>query len=234
MKYKINNKSRKNNIRNTKKDKEYGIVTRKSKKNKKTIKMKNKRQLLHYKKKKIKNGGSKIYIDGEIHELNEYINGKPFFRKQFYYSEPPTDEQIQSVKNEISIVQILIDNPHPNIVTYFDVNDKYVDMEELNINYFNPHEIIKPMKDVKQFLQNLGIMYVDWKLDNIGLANDGNYKLFDFDCSGLIDLETGKWILEPMHYYSYNAAIKNGSNTPKEIDDWTFDYNILRIKQKIN
>ena len=32
MKYKINNKSRKNNIRNTKKDKEYGIVTRKSKK----------------------------------------------------------------------------------------------------------------------------------------------------------------------------------------------------------
>ena len=132
-------------------------------------------------------------------------------------------------------MKILIENPHPNIVTYFDVNDKYVDMEKVNIKYISnesieSNEIIEPMKEVKKFLQNLGIMYIDWKLDNIGISDDGRYKLFDFDGSGLIDLETGKWILEPVLFYSYNEAIKNGFKTPKEIDNWSFDYNILHKK----
>jgi hypothetical protein len=43
------------------------------------------------------------------------------------------------------------------------------------------------MSNVKDFLQGLGIMYVDWKLDNIGKSLiDGKYKLFDFDASGLV------------------------------------------------
>ena len=40
------------------------------------------------------------------------------------------------------------------------------------------------MKKVKDFfLQNLGIIYIDWEQDNIGKGEDGNYKLFDFDGS---------------------------------------------------
>jgi hypothetical protein len=35
------------------------------------------------------------------------------------------------------------------------------------------------MKNVKDFLQSLGIMYIDWKIDNIGVSNVGAYKLFD-------------------------------------------------------
>jgi serine/threonine protein kinase len=36
----------------------------------------------------------------------------------------------------------------------------------------------------KNHLQTLGIMYIDWKPDNIGIDPDGKYKLFDFDLSG--------------------------------------------------
>ena len=88
------------------------------------------------------------------------------------------------------------------------------------------------MKKTKDFLQNLGIMYVDWKMDNIGISNNGEYKLFDFDASGIVDLKTNNWILKPLDYWSYNEAIKKGCVTPKQIDDWSFDYNMLKIRNK--
>ena len=50
---------------------------------------------------------------------------------------------------------------------------------------------------------------------------------FFFDASGLIDLTSKEWILKPQHYWSYNEAIKNGALTPKEIDDWSFNYNMI-------
>ena len=38
-------------------------------------------------------------------------------------------------------------------------------------------------------------MYIDWKLDNVGISDiDGQYKLFDLDVSGLINIKTQKWI----------------------------------------
>jgi serine/threonine protein kinase len=86
------------------------------------------------------------------------------------------------------------------------------------------------MKKVKDFLQNLGIMYIDWKIDNIGKSKDGKYKLFDFDASGIVNLKTNKWTLEPAEFWSYKEATKNGKKTPQEIDDWSFDYNIIQSK----
>jgi hypothetical protein len=88
-------------------------------------------------------------------------------------------------------------------------------------------EIQQTMSKVKDFLQSLGIIYVDWKYDNLGKSLNGAYKLFDFDASGLIDLTSKEWILKPQHYWSYNEAIKNGALTPKEIDDWSFNYNMI-------
>ena len=87
------------------------------------------------------------------------------------------------------------------------------------------------MKKVKDYLQSLGIMYIDWKIDQIGISKDGKYKLFDFDVSGLIDLKTNEWIVEPLHFWSYNKAIDNGCTTPQEIDNFSFDYGILGIKK---
>jgi hypothetical protein len=96
------------------------------------------------------------------------------------------------------------------------------------------NEIIEVMSKVKDFLQTLGIMYVDWKFDNMGKSVDGKYKLFDFDASGLSDLKTQEWKLKANHiYWSYKEAIKNGAQTPKEIDDWSFNYNIIEEGEKM-
>ena len=184
-------------------------------------------------------GGSTIYKDGDLIETNECFNGKPFFKKVFYVDakNPYSEKSIRLSKAaniEYKIANILIKNPYPNIVTFYDVNKEYIVMEELNADTtkFNQKELIETMKKVKDFLQSLGIMYIDWKKDNIGISLDGTYKLFDFDASGLIDLKTNKWIVKPPKYWSYNKAVENGCTTPQQIDDFSFNYSILDIKNK--
>jgi len=171
-------------------------------------------------------------------KTDETYDGLPFFRK---YGPPRTRNHAYSNKVERTIVKILMDHPHPNIVNYYDVTDDYITMEQLCTEKVDPCyvgleptsyddliEIQELMENVKTFLQGLGIMYVDWKFDNLAKSVDGTYKLFDFDASGLVDLNSQQWILEPQHYWSYNEALKNGCITPRAIDDWGFNYNIIQ------
>ena len=138
-----------------------------------------------------------------------------------------------------------MEHPHPNVVRYYDINTQYADMEQVDTYKSNQlykavmrredlNEIIEVMSTVKDFLQALGIMYVDWKFDNMGKSVEEKYKLFDFDASGLIDLRTQQWKLQanPI-YWSYREAIKNGAQTPKEIDDWSFNHNIIEEGEKL-
>jgi hypothetical protein len=176
--------------------------------------------------------------------VDDTYDGNPFFRKNYGKPHPFLD---YSKKAESEIVKILMEHPHPhpNIVYYYDINSKYVDMEQVETHKSNPlykpsmtredlNEIIEVMSKVKDFLQALGIMYIDWKFDNMGKSVYGKYKLFDFDASGLIDLKTQQWKLKanPI-YWSYNEAIKNGAKTPKEIDNWSFNYNIIEEGEKL-
>ena len=171
---------------------------------------------------------------------DETYNGLLFFRKLGApYS---SKSHIYSNNVERTIVKILMEHSHPNIVNYYELSDDYITMEQVNSEKSNPLykpmtneeiiEIQQTMSKVKDFLQSLGIMYVDWKYDNLGKSLDGAYKLFDFDASGLIDLTSKEWILKPQHYWSYNEAIKNGALTPKEIDDWSFNYNMIEEVNK--
>ena len=172
-------------------------------------------------------GGSSIYNDGEITHTDLTYNGEQFFRKMFYYSHPPKMNEKKVVNAETKIVNILqLHKQHPNIVKYFDINKRYVDMEEIDTKNIDLNEAYEAMKHVKDFLQSLGIMYIDWKIDNIGKGKDGKYKLFDFDSSGIIDVETNEWILKPMEFWSYKEAIKRGNTNPIEIDNWAFNHNI--------
>ena len=171
---------------------------------------------------------------------DETYNGLLFFRKLGapYISKA----HIYSNNVERTIIKILMEHSHPNIVNYYKLSDDYITMEQVNSEKSNPLykpmtneeiiEIQQVMVKVKDFLQSLGIMYVDWKYDNLGKSADGTYKLFDFDASGLIDLASKEWILKPQHYWSYNEAIKNGAITPKEIDDWSFNYNMIEEVNK--
>ena len=140
---------------------------------------------------------------------------------------PLTQNEKISIRAELKIARILQKNPHPNIVTFYNITDTHIDMEELDvIPPFDKIKMIEIMKNVKDFLQKLGIMYIDWKKDNIGISSDGTYKLFDFDVSGLISLKTNKWIVKPVEYWSYNQAITIGCKTPNEIDDCSFDFGL--------
>jgi hypothetical protein len=67
-------------------------------------------------------GGSYIFKNGSIIKTDETFNGKPFFRKVFYYSNPPTKYQIQAAETEFKIANILIKNPFPNIVTFYEID----------------------------------------------------------------------------------------------------------------
>jgi hypothetical protein len=177
-----------------------------------------------------------------VKHVDDTYDGKLFFRKNYGKPNMFLD---YSIKMEFAIVKILMEHPHANIVYYYDINSKYVDMEQVDTEKSNPlyqsvmtreelNEIIETMTKVKDFLQALGIMYIDWKFDNMGKSVEGKYKLFDFDASGLIDLKTQQWKLKanPM-YWSYNEAIKNGAQTPKEIDDWSFNFNIIEEGEKL-
>lgn len=157
-------------------------------------------------------GGGKIFTtDGKIIKTDQLYEGKEFFQK------------MTTNKTEQKICKILMENPHKNIVKIYEVGNNYIKMEVLNTNLagINENEIKQKMIGVKNFLQSLGIMYIDWKLDNIGIGEDGELKLFDFDSSGII--EPTKWENHPLEYYSYKQAIRNGINTPLGIDNYAFE-----------
>ena len=104
-------------------------------------------------------------------------------------------------------------------------------MELLNtdMSRANMSSVKNVMMEVKTYLQNLGIIYIDWKLDNIGIGENQQIRLFDFDGSGLIDIETKEWIRRAPLYWSYREAIKNGMKTPSDIDNCAFDLEFRRI-----
>jgi serine/threonine protein kinase len=167
------------------------------------------------KKTKKPRGGSKQYRHGDITNINGKINGTNFFRK---YGGSTIEHMIYG---------ILIKNPHPNIVKVYQINDSYVDIEELkpflSRKNYDRKAIVEAASAAKSHLQSLGIMYIDWKPDNMGIGVDGNYKLFDFDASGMVSRNSKKWSREPMPYWSYEQALAKGLSDPKEIDDYAFD-----------
>ena len=159
-------------------------------------------------------GGVRVLMDGEITTHPEILHeGKDFFRKM-------TNDTAEK-----KICEILMKNPHTNVIKIYDVGEDCIDMELLNVDMSKQDmsKIKNIMMEVKTYLQSLGIMYIDWKLDNIGISEDGEIKLFDFNASGLIDTETNEWKIEPQEWWSYNKAVQNGMVTPSEIDDYAFD-----------
>lgn len=166
-------------------------------------------------------GGSKMYgTNGIIKNLSEKYDGQNFFRKI----------GVSTVEHRIG--QILQENPHPNIVKIYRITEKYMDIEIVKPITeewtYDEAALLKAMTNAKDHLQKLGIMYIDWKPDNAGLGNDGQYKLYDFDVSGITKNAGKKWNLAPSEYWSYRQAIANGKKTPKNIDDFSFNIGLVR------
>ncbi len=163
-------------------------------------------------------------IEHDTKMPKEFLQGT--FRKLY----PPNSVYLE---RERQLIERLKANPHPNIVSYYQVTDRYVDMECLDtLDFEEPmEEILRDMEKVKTFLQSIGIFYLDWKLDNLVKGPHG-YTLIDFDHSGMIDFDSSglhdseTWVVEPIGW-SYREA-KQVCATPKEMDDWSFDYNLVK------
>jgi hypothetical protein len=157
--------------------------------------------------------GSKVYDGTEISELNETFEGLSFFRKN-----------IGTV--EYRIYQILMQYPHPNIVSVYRLTEEFVDMELLTpVNDLTENDetsMVLAANSSKDHLQTIGIFYMDWKTDTLGITETGTYRLFDFDGSGVFK---DGWVIEPQPYWSYRQALEHGLTEPKETDDFSFDLN---------
>ena len=170
------------------------------------------------KRKTRKSGSSKQFRGTEVTNLNEKFRGMNFFRKY----------GISIAEHEI--YKILKKNPHPNIVKVYRITDSYVDIELLKpFTSNNKTTLISEALLAKNHLQSLGIMYIDWKPDNMGIGADGKYKLFDFDLSGITTPHSNKWKLRPsVLSWTYRQALANGIKDPTEIDDFAFEINFIR------
>jgi len=179
-----------------------------------TRKNKNKKNMTR--KNKFNFNKSKIFtLDGKFKYSDEKYQGKSFFRKM-------TNDSLEK-----KIAEIIKKNPHDNIVTIYRIGTNYIDMELLNDDVYSIYsrsEINKIMLPVKNFLQEIGIVYIDWKPDNIGISKSKKkVKLFDFDASGIINIKTKKWEDKAPTLFAYRQAIEKGMKTPIEIDNYAFD-----------
>lgn len=153
--------------------------------------------------------------DGDFIETDDKIDEKCYFCK--YTCEP----------TEIQIYKILKNKKFKFIVDVYRIDGRSVYMEKLNTQVKFNQKLKNDILSAKNFLQSLGIYYIDWKLDNVGLSEDGNYKLFDFDCSGVAD-KTGKWILPPYDKgYMFRLAQQQKITDPLEIDNYLFYTNFF-------
>jgi len=173
-------------------------------------------------------------LEGNITQTDKLYDGKPFFRKSFINIALPlppkssgfTYERAYSHHIEHAIYQRIKAHHHslPNVVNVYDITNTHVDIELLDmpIKYIHYPEAHKAAARAKDQLQSIGVMYIDWKMDNMGKASDGTYKIFDFDVSGTVKKkEQNEWEMEPLHYYNYKKVFI-ARFSPKQIDDAAF------------
>jgi serine/threonine protein kinase len=178
---------------------------------------------------------SKMYNRfGEIIEIPDNINGTPIFRKEFYDDsnyEKDIVEKLLSMSKSSNLI---------NVVKIYKVEYKYYDSELLNTDIQVNKEIIQTLIDsminAKEELQSRGIIYIDWKLDNIGIDANGVYKIFDFDSSGLVNINSKEkeWIKPPPHRWLYQKACKNGLYSPIDIDNECFNIFCKELRETLN
>lgn len=165
-----------------------------------------------------------LNLNGNIVNLNSTRNGVPFFRKK-------TTNEL-----EMTIARKLKKNPHPNIVKIYEVGPNYIDMELLDTVSVNRQVCLQhaaELRRAKRHMHRNGIVYLDWKPDNIGISLlNGAIKVFDFDMSALLRRRVwyvNQWNLRPeIKGYLWRNAETAGMTSPVKIDDWIFEKKLIR------
>lgn len=166
-------------------------------------------------------------LDGNIINIPESFQGKPLFRKHI-------DGWSHMGQLELAVAKKLKATPQDNVVKVYNVVEgpnAYYDAE------FVAHKDIqddddKQTKavDIALALEQLHSICVDLKEDNIGVGEDGKWKLYDFNCSGICRHDFMSWETEgqPEFYYAYKTALQqkfniSGGTFNVNTDKYTFD-----------
>jgi serine/threonine protein kinase len=163
-------------------------------------------------------------LAGNFSLFGDTYDNKPFFRKYI-------NLEYESDYIEYMISIKLIKNPHPNIVTIYRVTPIYIDMELLlTIDIKDKINFVQVLNAIEH-LHNLKIVYIDLKLDNIGISNNNNTKLFDFNCSGIL-LNNNKWLFKPVNSKNYIILKKTSIKYLKDYDYILFERLLKKYNKK--
>jgi serine/threonine protein kinase len=146
-------------------------------------------------------------------------------------------------KNLIKILHFSEDE----IGKYYDTNaiDTYFNIKKNSKKekLISLYEQLPKLNKTRRYLQNNGIAYIDWKLDNIGLNSDGEIILYDFDSSCLfippnpVKNIKGQWINIPANSYNYKYAATifdkySFNNYPQNLDTFLFRNMLFNANNK--
>lgn len=135
--------------------------------------------------------------------LDASTDGESFFRKE-------------TTTDELNIVKIIKKNQEKlkNVVEIKNISEQYYDMELLKIidkkeyddmEQNTKNKMLTDIFNALEQLHSIGIIFIDLKISNIGYDTSKQiYKLFDFNASGIFDINTGEWIQEPVGF-KYNV-----------------------------
>lgn len=177
-----------------------------------------------------------------LHSNKEYAKYTKKYKCKIFIKEKefdPCDPEIAICKTLLEINSKEINN----IVTIYDVYPSKIILEYLptilitenemkdvkginesnnlccssmkQIKKMNKEVLKSSIENARVYLNDIGIVYIDYKLDNIGMDSNGNYKLFDFDASGIVNKNENKWMIEPPNYFVYKKLKQLYSNTIK-------------------
>jgi serine/threonine protein kinase len=139
-----------------------------------------------------------------IYDLNGSSNEEPI-HSDFDIFRKLINPNNESGKTELEIAKRLLKCPKPNVVKVYNVVENnehcWIDMECLEDKYVPLDKYVQDLKQGLGQLHTLGVVYIDIKADNIGYSIiDNVYKIFDFDCSGIVNTHFPKqWERAPYH-----------------------------------
>ena len=150
---------------------------------------------------------SKIYtLDNGIQDTDTVYLGYPFFQKNL-------DINNKYHQTELRIAQKLILSPQDNLVRVYDIEYSdpiHIKYELLDVDRDFPpsQELMKDLGNGIKNLHQMNCIYIDIRDDNIGYSyEDGCWKIFDFDCSGICTSDFQSWIVKPPDVYIFQNLI---------------------------
>jgi serine/threonine protein kinase len=102
----------------------------------------------------------------------------------------------------------MLQHPHKNIISIYNVKGNTVDMEMLKVCESVSPQILSDVILGLEHLHKYNIVYVDLKIDNVGYSEkDKCYKIFDFDMSGIVENEK-QWRYKPVEGFLLEQITK--------------------------